>query len=142
MHASFSIRSAGQNFPKLISALAFQGIVYIYGALSEGITPLPLLEMIAKMPTIKAHNIWLTSGDPEKLKTAVSFIRRGFDEGKLKPVIDRVFPFDEIVEAHRYLETNASSGRSSLLFEGCLGAKALRITRLRHFDNLLSSREG
>ena len=26
----------GPNFPKLISALAPQGIVYIYGALSEG----------------------------------------------------------------------------------------------------------
>ncbi len=101
----------GPDFPKLISALAFQGIVYIYGALGEGITPLPLLEMIAKMPTIKAHNIWLTSGDPEKLKAAVAFIRRGFDEGKLKPVIDRIFPFDDIVEAHRYLEGNSQFGK-------------------------------
>ena len=101
----------GRDFPKLISALAFQGIVYIYGALSEGITPLPLLEMIAKMPTIKAHNIWVTSGDPEKLKTAVAFIRRGFDQGKLKPVIDRIFPFDDVVEAHRYLEGNSQFGK-------------------------------
>ncbi|MGA2778115.1 MAG: zinc-dependent alcohol dehydrogenase family protein, partial [Steroidobacteraceae bacterium] len=46
----------GPNFPKLIAALAFQGTVYIYGALSEGVTPLPVLEMIAKMPTIKGHN--------------------------------------------------------------------------------------
>jgi NADPH:quinone reductase-like Zn-dependent oxidoreductase len=101
----------GPNFPKLISALAFQGSVYIYGALGEGVTPLPLLEMIAKMPTIKAHNIWLTSGDPEKLKTAVAFIRRGFDEGKLKPIIDRTFRFDDIVEAHRYLEANGQFGK-------------------------------
>jgi NADPH:quinone reductase-like Zn-dependent oxidoreductase len=101
----------GPNFPKLISALAFRGIVYIYGALSDGVTPLPVLEMIAKMPTIKGHNIWLTSGDPEKLKTAVAFIRRGFDEGKLRPVIDRIFPFDQIVEAHRYLETNGQFGK-------------------------------
>lgn len=101
----------GPNFPKLISALAFQGRVYIYGALGEGVTPLPLLEMIAKMPTIKAHNIWLTSGDPEKLKTAVAFIRRGFDEGKLKPIIDRTFRFDDIVEAHRYLEANGQFGK-------------------------------
>jgi NADPH:quinone reductase-like Zn-dependent oxidoreductase len=101
----------GPNFPKLISALAFQGILYIYGALSENVTPLPVLEMIAKMVTIKGHNIWLTSGNPDKLKTAVAFIRRGFDEGKLKPVIDRLFRFDEIVEAHRYLEANAQFGK-------------------------------
>lgn len=67
--------------------------------------------MIAKMPTIKAHSIWITSGDPEKLKAAVSFIRRGFHESKLKPVIDRVFPFEEIVEAHRYMESNSQFGK-------------------------------
>jgi len=67
--------------------------------------------MIARMLTIKGHNIWLTSGDPDRLKTAVEYIRRGFDEGRLKPVIDRVFPFEEIVEAHRYLETNGQFGK-------------------------------
>ena len=107
----------GPNFPKLIAALAFQGIVYIYGALSDGVTPLPVLEMIAKMPTIKGHNIWLTSGDPQRLKTAVAFIRRGFDEGKLKPVIDRIFSFDEIVEAHRYLETNGQFGKITVMLQ-------------------------
>jgi NADPH:quinone reductase-like Zn-dependent oxidoreductase len=101
----------GPNFPKLISALAFQGILYIYGALSENVSPLPVLEMIAKMATVKGHNIWLTSGSPDKLKTAVAFIRSGFDEGKLKPVIDRIFRFDEIVEAHRFLEANNQFGK-------------------------------
>ena len=101
----------GPNFPKMISALAPQGILYIYGALAEGVTPLPVLDMIAKMPTIKGHNIWVTSGDPEKLKAAVAYIRRGFDEGKLRPVVDRTFPFDQIVEAHRYLETNGQFGK-------------------------------
>jgi NADPH:quinone reductase-like Zn-dependent oxidoreductase len=33
----------GQNFAKLISALAQQGIVYIYGALAEGPTSIPVL---------------------------------------------------------------------------------------------------
>ena len=63
------------------------------------------------MPTIKGHNLAVTSGNPERLATAVAFIRRGFDEGKLKPVIDRVFPFREIVEAHRYMETNGQFGK-------------------------------
>ena len=58
----------GPNFPKFISALAFQGVVYIYGALGDGMTPIPVLEMIAKMPTLKAHNIWLTSGNPVRQK--------------------------------------------------------------------------
>ena len=101
----------GPNFPKMISALAAGGTVYINGALSDAVTPLPLLEMIAKMPTIKGHNIWKTSGDPERLKAAVAYIRRGFDDGKLKAVIDRTFPFEKIVEAHRYLEANGQFGK-------------------------------
>ena len=54
----------GPTLPKLISAMSFQGILYIYGALSDEVTPLPVLDMIAKMPIIKGHNIWLTSGYP------------------------------------------------------------------------------
>src|SRR5438270_4951530 len=45
----------GPTFPKLISALSSGGILYIYGLLSTGVTPLPVLEMIAKVQTIKAH---------------------------------------------------------------------------------------
>jgi NADPH:quinone reductase-like Zn-dependent oxidoreductase len=101
----------GPAFPKLISALSFQGTAYIYGALSEEITALPLLEMIAKMVTIKAHNIWLTSGDKARQKAAVDFVLTGFAAGALRPIIDRVFKFDEMVEAHRYLEKNAQFGK-------------------------------
>lgn len=101
----------GPNFAKLISALSFQGIAYIYGALSEGVTPLPVLEMIAKMITVKAHNIWLTSGDETRRTAAVEFVLKGLESGALKPVIDRTFTFDEMVDVHRYLETNSQFGK-------------------------------
>src|SRR6202166_2173636 len=43
----------GRNFAKLIAALTFQGIAYIYGALNEDATPIPVLEMIRKTPWVK-----------------------------------------------------------------------------------------
>jgi NADPH:quinone reductase-like Zn-dependent oxidoreductase len=101
----------GPTFPKLISALSFQGIAYIYGALAEGETPIPVLEMIGKMVTIKAHNIWLTSGDEKRRKAAVDYVLEGLEAGALKPVIDRTFKFDDIVEVHRYLENNGQFGK-------------------------------
>ena len=101
----------GKDFPKLISALSPQGLVYVYGALATEVTPLPLLDMIAKMPTIKGHNIWVTSGDPQRLKPAIDYIREGLSSGALKPVIDRVFAFADIVAAHRYMETNQQFGK-------------------------------
>jgi NADPH:quinone reductase-like Zn-dependent oxidoreductase len=101
----------GPNFAKLISTLSFQGIAYLYGALDERATTLPVLEMIAKMVSVKAHNIWLTSGDPARRKAAVDFVLKGLESGALKPVIDRTFEFDEIVDVHRYLETNGQFGK-------------------------------
>ncbi|MDB6143639.1 MAG: putative oxidoreductase [Pseudomonas sp.] len=101
----------GPTFAKLIAALSFQGIIYLYGALSEGVTALPVLEMIGKMPTIKAHNIWLTSGDETRRKAAVAYVLKGLESGALKPVIDSTFAFDDMVAAHRYLETNGQFGK-------------------------------
>jgi hypothetical protein len=43
---------------------------------TEPVTPLPVLEMIAEVPTIKAHNIWQTSGDETRRKAAIEFVVR------------------------------------------------------------------
>ena len=101
----------GPGFPKLISALAFGGIIYIYGLLGTGVTPLPVLEMIAKVPTIKAHNIWLTSGNETRRKAAIDFVTKGLETGALKPVIDRTLTFDEMADVHRYLERSGQFGK-------------------------------
>jgi hypothetical protein len=52
--------------------------------------------MIAKVTTVKAHNIWLTTGDETRLKAAVEYLLKGLESGALRPVIDRVFKFDEV----------------------------------------------
>ena len=101
----------GPTLSKLIKAMSFQGILYIYGALSDQATAISPLDLIAKMLTIKGHNIWLTSGNPVRQKAAVDFVINGLEKGTLKPVIDRVFPFDRIVEAHRYLEASGQFGK-------------------------------
>jgi NADPH:quinone reductase-like Zn-dependent oxidoreductase len=101
----------GPGFPKIHSALAVGGIIYIYGLLSPGITPLPVLEMIAKVTTVKAHNIWLTTGDETRRTGAVQYVLKGLESGALRPVIDRVFKFDEMREVHRYLEQNTQFGK-------------------------------
>ena len=101
----------GASFRTLISALSFQGTAFIYGALSPEATELPVLEMIAKLVTVKAHNIWGTSGDPVRRKTAVEYVLKGLESGALKPIISRVFKFDEMREAHSYLEQNGQFGK-------------------------------
>jgi NADPH:quinone reductase-like Zn-dependent oxidoreductase len=101
----------GPTFAKLLAATSVGGTLIIYGALSEEPTVLPLLEMIAKHVTIHANTIWTTSSDPVLLKAATTFILEGLEKGALKPVIDKVFAFDEIIEAHRYMESNQQVGK-------------------------------
>ena len=53
----------------------------------------------------------LTSRDPARQMAAVDFVIKGLEKGTLKPIVDRVFPFDKIVDAHRYLEASGQIGK-------------------------------
>lgn len=101
----------GPDFPKLLAALTFEAIAYIYGALNEDATPLPVLGMIGKMPVVKGYSVRLVTGDAERRKVAVEYVTKGLATGALKPVIDRTFKFNEMVEAHRYLENGGQFGK-------------------------------
>src|SRR5258708_1084083 len=83
----------GTDFPKLIAALTFQGIAYIYGALSEDDTPTPALELIRKMPPVKQYSIRLVTGVAERRKVALQDVTNGLASGALTPVIARTFKF-------------------------------------------------
>jgi NADPH:quinone reductase-like Zn-dependent oxidoreductase len=101
----------GPTLSKLLAALSFNGTVYLYGLLSPEVTALPVLDMIAKVTSVKAHNIWLTSGEATRRKAAVEYVLKGLESGALKPIIDRQFKFDEMVDVHRYLEKNEQFGK-------------------------------
>jgi NADPH:quinone reductase-like Zn-dependent oxidoreductase len=101
----------GATFPKLIKAMAPGGTLLVYGALSEDLTPLPMLEMVARQTTVRGYNLFGTTTDPVRQKAAVKFITDGLESGAIKPRIAARFAFDDIVEAHRLLEKNQHVGR-------------------------------
>ena len=67
--------------------------------------------MIAKMSIVKGYSVWLTTGDETSRNAAVQYILRGLENGALQPVIDRTFSFNDMVEAHRYLEDSGQFGK-------------------------------
>jgi NADPH:quinone reductase-like Zn-dependent oxidoreductase len=101
----------GPLFPKLVSAMAEEGTIFVYGALSDETTPLPMIEVLAKRIVIRGYNLFATTTNPVKQKAAVDFIFDGIRKGALRPIISKRFTFDQIQDAHRELEKNQHIGR-------------------------------
>jgi NADPH:quinone reductase-like Zn-dependent oxidoreductase len=101
----------GPAFVPLAAAMARGGILIEYGALSPEPTPFPLFAVLGKSLTLRGYLIHEITGDPKRLQAAKSFILGGLESGAFKPIIAKVFPFEEIVAAHRYLESNQQFGK-------------------------------
>ena len=101
----------GPTISRLTAAMARGGILFQYGALSPEPTPLPLMDLLSKVLTIRGYVLFEITSDPVRLGLAKRFVTDGLAAGKLKPVIAKTFPFTEIVEAHRYLESNQQIGK-------------------------------
>jgi len=101
----------GPTVAKLTVAMAERGILILYGALSTEPTPLPLMDVVGKSLTIRGYVLFEITGDPHRLERARKFIVDGLSAGKLKPVVAKTFPLEQIVEAHRYMESNQQVGK-------------------------------
>lgn len=101
----------GPGVEVLAEAMALKGLLIAYGALSPDPSPFPLFTALSKSLTFRGYLVHEVTGDPGKLDAAKAFILAGLEARALLPVIDRCFRFDDIVEAHRYLESNAQLGK-------------------------------
>jgi NADPH:quinone reductase-like Zn-dependent oxidoreductase len=96
----------GSLFAKLLLALTRGGQMFLYGALSNEATPLQLIDVLNQVPVIKGYTVWDITKDPERVEKARKFVFSGIASGALKPMIAKKFAFEQIVDAHRFLESN------------------------------------
>jgi NADPH:quinone reductase-like Zn-dependent oxidoreductase len=101
----------GPTFAKLVQATARLGILFLYGALSPEPTPLHALDVLGKWATIRGYVLNEITSDPERLERGKKFVNDGLADGTFKPLVARTFPLEQIVEAHRYLESNQQIGK-------------------------------
>jgi NADPH:quinone reductase len=100
-------------FTETLAGAAAQGAtLFEYGALSpDANTPFPLFPALQKGLKMQGYTLFEIVSDPAKLGPAKQYVYDGLASGKLLPILDRSFPLDQIVEAHRYMESNQQSGK-------------------------------
>jgi NADPH:quinone reductase-like Zn-dependent oxidoreductase len=101
----------GKGLESLAAAAAAGGIVFEYGALATDPTPFPLFPVIGKHLTIKGYTLFEIVSDPAAFSKAKQYVFDHLASGDFKPRIDKTFPLSKIVEAHRYMESNAQIGK-------------------------------
>jgi NADPH:quinone reductase len=101
----------GPQLEALCEAAAPSGQVFLYGLLDPRPVPFPLITALAKDLTFRTYKMGLLTGNPERLEHLKAWITERLESGALKPKIARVFPFKQMVEAHRYMESSEQIGK-------------------------------
>jgi NADPH:quinone reductase-like Zn-dependent oxidoreductase len=102
---------AGPILVDLARAAAYEARIYIYGALSLESTVFPLQLALKKGLSINGYTMFQLTDDAERFGRAKEYVYKGLESGALKPVIDKVFDFAQIVEAQKYMESNQQNGK-------------------------------
>jgi len=102
----------GGPFLEALAAVAAPGAtIFEYGALFPGPTVFPLSAALKKGLIIRGYTLFEIVADPQRLARGKEYVRTGLVSGALSPVIDRTFPLESIVDAHRYMEANQQKGK-------------------------------
>jgi NADPH:quinone reductase-like Zn-dependent oxidoreductase len=102
---------AGPMLTQLAKAAAFGATIFEYGALSLEATPFPLMISLEKGLNIRGYTLFQINKYPELQDRAKKYIYDELKKGTLKPIIDKVFSFEEIAESQRYMESNKQNGK-------------------------------
>ena len=96
-----------------IGAAAPRGRIVLVGTMAGREAPLPLGAVLGKRLTI-IGTVLRARPLEEKILATRAFAAQVvplLERGAVRPIVDRVFPLDQIAEAHRYLESNATFGK-------------------------------
>jgi len=102
---------AGSGFAHLAEAAADFALISLYGVLDYSPMIFPTAIAFKRNLTIQAFTIFPLTMNPITRADAEDYVYLHLANGNFKPLIDKSFPLAEIVEAHRYMETNQQVGK-------------------------------
>jgi NADPH2:quinone reductase len=98
---------SAKNLSKCKNILASEGTYISNNPISS---PKNLFHMMTNNKKFK-------TGTADESATAMNLLREWIEEGKIKPVIDKVYPLNQTAAAHRHYETGHAKGRVVISIE-------------------------
>lgn len=110
----------GDYLPRNLETLAGGGRIVVIATQSGTSAQLDLLKLMLKRATLTGTTL---RSMPVAFKAAIkaALLREVwplFGDGRLRPVVDRVFPLEQAAEAHAYMESGAHRGKIVLQIGG------------------------
>ena len=101
-----------------LRVLALKGRIVVVGLTAGATSQFNMGVLLRKRATI-VGTVLRARPIEEKITLAREFAQRMiplFEAGRLKPIVDKVFGFDQVAEAHRLMESNATVGKVVLVW--------------------------
>ncbi|HEX5601305.1 MAG TPA: NAD(P)H-quinone oxidoreductase [Pyrinomonadaceae bacterium] len=105
--------NGGPYFAASLEAMALRGRIILIGGVAGGKTEIDLYQILGKRLHVIGTVLRARSLE-EKISITAAFAREVLPllaQGTIQPVIDSVFPLDQIQNAHRRLESNETFGK-------------------------------
>lgn len=91
--------------------LASGATIIWYGMLSSLNMEVDILPMVRTGSVLHPYSMYNHVVIPEQLARGKEFIYDQLASGRLTPIIDHVFPFDEVIAAYKHMESNTQLGK-------------------------------
>ena len=102
-----------EYFERNINVLRTNGRLVFIATLSGKVTQMDIRVLMAKRLTLKGSTLRARPLD-EKIRIKEAFMSRfwsAFERGALKPIIDRIYPIEDVENAHSYMRNNQNTGK-------------------------------
>jgi NADPH:quinone reductase-like Zn-dependent oxidoreductase len=101
----------GESLGTYVDHLAPNAVIFGYGTLSDLQPVIPMAAMCRTQSVFHPYSMFNHVGRADERRRGVDFILQGISSGALRPRVDRVFAFDQVLDAYRYMESNEQSGK-------------------------------
>ena len=94
-----------------INSLARRGIFVSFGNASGAVPAFPVLRLIGKSAYVTRPKLLDYTVDRAELLKRSNDVFGWLQTGQLKVSVDKIFPLDQVVDGHKYLEAGKSTGK-------------------------------